>query len=171
MARRRPSKLPVWHFQAATQRCAAASDWTGLAAATAALYAFTGGKGKGGKGGKGDKGGGKGANRDGSAFTGECYHCGEPGHRKFECPKANDGKPDKGKGKGKSGKGDKGKGKGGKSLDYAGVDEGAAEQAPATEEEWWMGAQYSVVRELPDQHAVPTHKPVPTSTRSTSSPR
>ena len=52
----------IWHLQAATRRCAEAGDWDGLAAATAALYAFTGGKGKGGKGGKGDKGG-KGANR------------------------------------------------------------------------------------------------------------
>ena len=131
----------VWHFQEAIQRCAEANDWTGLAAATAALYAFTGGKGKGGKGGKGDKVCKKGANRDGSAFTGDCYHCGETGHRKFECPKADDGKPDKGKGK--NGKGGKGKGKGGKSLDYAGVDAGTeqAAAAPAAEEELWMGAQ------------------------------
>ena len=126
---------------------------------TAALYAITKGKGKGGKGGgKGGKGGGKGgvkgANRDGSAFTGECYHCGETGHRKFDCPKADDGKPDMGKGTGKNGTSDNGKGKGGKKLDYAGVDASAAEQtpaAPAAEEELWMGAQYGVFREYPDQ--------------------
>ena len=68
-----------------------------------AIYAITKGKGKGSKG--GGKGGKKGANRDGSTFIGECYHCGEAGHRKFECPKADDGQPDKGKGKGKGNKG------------------------------------------------------------------
>ena len=105
------------------------------------------------------------ADRDGSAFTGDCYHCGETGHRKFECPKADDGKPDKGSSKGKSGKGDKDKGKGGKSLDYAGVDAGTeqAAAAPAAEEEWWMGAQCSVVRELSGQ---PTTPPPPTPPRS-----
>ena len=106
--------------------------------------------------GAGDKGCKKGANRDGSAFTGKCYHCGDAGHRKFECHKADDGQPDKGKGKGKGGKGkgDKGKSKGGKALEYAGVDVGIgahAEEGPTSEEErWWLGAQYGLVREVPD---------------------
>ena len=82
-------------------------------------------KGKG-KGGKSGKGGGKGA-----AFTGECNHCGETGHRKAQCPKLDQELADKGQGKGRKGKGDKGKGKAGKSLDYAGVDAGAEEQAAA----------------------------------------
>ena len=40
-------------------------------------------------------------------------------------------------------------------MDYAGVDAGTgeqAEEAPTSEEErWWLGAQYSLVREVPDQ--------------------
>ena len=165
------SSAVVWH-QAATQRCAEASDWTGLAAATAALLAVTGGKGKSGRGGKN---GGKGENGGkGAAFTGECYHCGETGHRKMQCPKLDKEFADKGKGR--KGKGDKGKGKGGKALDYAGVDAGTGEQAEAAptseEERWWLGAQYSLVREVPDQPTVPPlpalpgsrpRRPVPTS--------
>ena len=98
------------------------------------LYAMKG-KGKGSKG--NGKAGGKGANRDGTPFTGDCYHCGEVGHRKFECPTANDGKPDKGS-KAK-GKGDKGKGKGkGKTLDSATGETGAT--VPPEDETWWFGS-------------------------------
>ena len=156
------SSAVIWFYNE-QQHHAATSDWDSHAAATAALYAFTGGKGKGkgGKGGKGAKGGGKGTNRDGSAFAGDCYHCGEPGHRKFECPTANDGRPDKGKGKGK-GK-DKGKGKG-KALDYVDADAETQSAASAATEDagWWLGAQYSLEREMPGQPTTqPTVPPPP----------
>ena len=150
----------VWLYNE-QQRHAAAGDWDSHAAASAALYAFTGGKGKGkgGKGGKGAKGCGKGANRDGTPFAGSCYHCGELGHRKFECPTADDGKPDKGKGAGKG----KGKGKG-KALDYVDADSEAQHAASAATEDagWWLGAQYSLEREMPGQPAPPVppgHRP------------
>ena len=70
-----------------------APEWTDTATIVQqVLYAMKG-KGKGAKG--SGKGGGKGTNRDGTAFAGECFHCGEVGHRKFECQKAADGKPKK----------------------------------------------------------------------------
>ena len=71
-------------------------------------------------------------------------------------PEAGPGAGRKGQGKGRKGTGDKGKGKGGKSLDHVGVDVGAEEQvavlpaAQAGEEEGWMGAQYVLLRELPN---------------------
>ena len=60
---------------------------------------------------------GNGKDKRGSKGYGECWHCGEWGHPRRECPHLND--PSKGKGalgalKGGKGKGGKGKGKGGK---------------------------------------------------------
>ena len=60
---------------------------------------------------------GNGKNKKGSKGYGECWHCGEWGHPRRECPHLNN--PAKGKGslgalKGGKGKGFKGKGKGGK---------------------------------------------------------
>jgi hypothetical protein len=105
-----------------------------------------------GQGAKGSgKGCGKGTKRDGIAFAGECFHCGEVGHRKFECPKAADGQPDKSKAKNKGAKGKDGKGKTGKTLDSANIADASAEgaSAPTEEETWWFGAQYCITRELP----------------------
>ena len=68
---------------------------------------------------------GKGKDKRGSKGYGECWHCGEWGHPRRECPHLNDptkakgalsalraGKTGGGKGKGKYGKGGKGKGNG-----------------------------------------------------------
>ena len=137
-------------------------DWNDFATVQSTLYALTEGKGKGGKG--GGKSGGKCTNRDGSAFAGECYHCGEVGHRKFECPKADDGKPDKGKAKGKGGKGKDGKGKG-KTLDSANIEAATGETGtvtlPSEEEMWWLGAQYCLTREAVDEGLCVPASPAP----------
>ena len=47
-------------------------------------------------------------------------------------------------------------------MDYAGIDAGPEQHAAALppaqageEDEWWMGSQYCLLRELPDQLAAP----------------
>jgi hypothetical protein len=73
-------------------------------------------------------------------LTGECYKCGENGHRRHECPTKDDGKPDKG-GPPK-GKGDKGKGTGkGKTFDAASIAEAGTVPVAAglaIEDAWWL---------------------------------
>ena len=147
----------IWNLQEATQRCAQTNDWQCLHAATAALqqlYAVSKGKGKG-KWGKGGKAKGKG----GVPFQGECNHCCEKGRRLSQCPKLDAELVAKGMGRGSNGKG---KGNGCKSLAYSGVDfeqqqpaepqvaPAAPPTAQSAEDEWWMGASYCIIEDLPD---------------------
>lgn len=88
--------------------------------------------------GKGRGGKGKGGKSKGTVFSGNCFHCGEPGHRLNQCPK-NDAEM-KGKSKGKSTKGWwKGTRKGG--YDQGGASAGAWETLPGLGSLAWLDGE------------------------------
>ena len=165
--------LLIWQLQAAVQQYQDACDLQNLERSSQALFAMKGQSGKKGRpSGKGGGEGGKGGK--GAPFTGDCFNCGEGGHRSADCPQPETEQTKaarfKRKGSKGNGKGNKGKGK---SLEYAAIEPGAEAPEPEREDsEWWMGTSYDksaalLTRDIPPPpeqvYRRPARRPIETS--------